>query len=218
MAENIESFCRNCGALCSMIVTVEEGRIIGVAPDGTASPYGAYLCPKGLASADFHNGAEDRLYESQKRGGDGSFSPISADRALDEIAEKLNSLVATYGPRSIALYQGTGGYRTALGNLMQRAFRAALGTPNFYTSMTIDQSAKLVTWGRMGLMASGKRRLEDVDLAVIVGNNPVVSHQTYPFAPGESGAPGRALADAKARGTRVIIVDPRRTETARYAD
>jgi anaerobic selenocysteine-containing dehydrogenase len=53
---------------------------------------------------------------------------------------------------------------------------------------------------------------------VIVGNNPVVSHQTYPFAAGQSGAPGRSFAEARRRGTRIIVVDPRRTETARYAD
>jgi anaerobic selenocysteine-containing dehydrogenase len=84
--------------------------------------------------------------------------------------------------------------------------------------MTIDQSAKWVTAGRMGVMASGKPGTRDIDLAVIVGNNPLVSHQTYPFGPGESGAPGRSFAAARARGARIVVVDPRRTETARYAD
>jgi anaerobic selenocysteine-containing dehydrogenase len=67
-------------------------------------------------------------------------------------------------------------------------------------------------------MASGKPATRDVDLAVIVGNNPLVSHQTYPFAPGESGAPGKSFAAVRARGARIVVVDPRRTETARYAD
>jgi anaerobic selenocysteine-containing dehydrogenase len=218
MATRVKSFCRNCGALCSMELTVEDERITGVTGDGSASPYGAYLCPKGLAAVDFHNGAEDRLLASRKRGPAGEWTEIAADRALDEIAAQLSALIDRHGPRAVAFYHGTGAYRSTLGGLMERAFQAAIGTPNFFSTMTIDQSAKWVTAGRMGVMASGKPRLDDVDLAVIVGNNPVVSHQTFPFAPGESGAPGKAYAAARERGMRMIVIDPRRTETARYAD
>jgi anaerobic selenocysteine-containing dehydrogenase len=201
-----------------MEVTVEDGSITDATPDGTASPYGAYMCIKGLASVDFHNGAEDRLLCSQKRDEAGEFNPISAPQALREIADKLTTLVAQYGPRSVALYHGTGAYRSVLGGQLEKAFLSAIGTPNLFSTMTIDQSAKWVTSGRMGVMASGKPVLSDVDLAVIVGNNPVVSHQTYPFGPGESGSPGRAFVDARARGTRIIVIDPRRSETARHAD
>lgn len=218
MEHRVKSFCRNCGALCSMELTVEDGRLTGVVPDGTASPYGAYLCPKGLSAVDFHNGAEDRLFASRKRNPDGSFTEIAADRALDEIAEKIGALIAEHGPRAIAFYHGTGAYRSVLGGLMERAFQSAIGSPNFFSTMTIDQSAKWVTAGRMGVMASGKPRFDDVDVAVVAGNNPVVSHQTYPFGVGNCGAPGKSFAEAKARGTRIIVVDPRRTETARYAD
>ena len=58
MTHTAKTFCRNCGALCAMEVTVEDGRITSVTGDGTASPYGAYMCPKGLAAVAFHNGAE----------------------------------------------------------------------------------------------------------------------------------------------------------------
>lgn len=218
MDQKVKSFCRNCSALCSMELTVEDGRITAVAPDDSASPYGGYLCPKGIAAAEFHNGAEDRLMASLKRQDDGSFAPVKAARAIEEIGDRLAAMVAQYGPRSVALYHGTGAYRSTLGGLMERAFRAALKTPNFYSTMTIDQSAKWVTMGRMGVMASGKPRLADVDLAVIAGNNPVVSHQAFPFIAGESGAPGRHFELAKQRGMKMILIDPRRSETARYAD
>lgn len=218
MAHKTKSFCRNCSALCAMELTVEDGRITSVAPDASMSPYGGYLCPKGIAAAEFHNGAEDRLTTSLKRQPDGSLAPIAAEQAIAEIGDRLAAMVAEHGPRSVALYHGTGAYRTVLGGLMERAFRSALGTPNFFSTMTIDQSAKWVTMGRMGIMASGKPRLADVDLAVIAGNNPVVSHQAFPFIAGESGAPGRNFEEAKKRGMRMILIDPRRTETARYAD
>lgn len=218
MQRKAKSFCRNCGALCSMEFTIEGDKLISVVADGSVTPYGAYLCPKGQASLEFHNGAEGRLLNSVKRDAAGKFVELAAEVALDEIAAKLSALVAEYGPRSVAFYHGTGAYRSVLGNQLERAFVAAIRSPNFYSSMTIDQSAKWVTAGRMGVMASGKPSLKDVDVAVIAGNNPVVSHQTAPFTAGESGAPARAYAEAKSRGMRMIVIDPRRTETARFAD
>ena len=62
-----KSFCRNYSALCSMEVTVEDGRLVSAAGDGTVSPSGGYMCVKGLASIDFHNGAEGWLLHSLKR-------------------------------------------------------------------------------------------------------------------------------------------------------
>jgi anaerobic selenocysteine-containing dehydrogenase len=200
-----------------MELTVEDNKIIDVIADGSVSPYGAYMCAKGRSSAEFHNG-EGRLLQSLKRMPAGEFAPIKAPQALDEIAAKLSALLAQYGPRSIAVYYGTGAYRSVLGGQLQRAFLAAVGSPNQFSTMTIDQSAKWVTMGRMGTMASGKPAFADVDLAVIVGNNPVVSHQTYPFGPGESGAPGKSFMEAKKRGLRMIVIDPRCSETARLAD
>jgi anaerobic selenocysteine-containing dehydrogenase len=218
MGDSVKTFCRNCSALCSMEIDVEDGRMVRARPDGSVSPYGAYLCPKGLASVDFHNGAEGRLLHSLKRQAGGAFAPIEAEAAVDEIGASLKALYETHGPRSIAVYHGTGAYRCVLGGLMERAWVAALGTPNFFSSMTIDQSAKWVTMARMGVMASGRHNFRDADLALLAGGNPVVTHQGAPFAVVETGAPARAFEAAKARGCRIVIVDPRRTETARFAD
>nr|MDT0666566.1 hypothetical protein [Micromonospora sp. DSM 115978] len=71
MDEKVKTFCRNCSALCSMEVTVRHGRITGVTPDGSVSPYGPYICPKGQASIEFHDGAEGRLRHSLARRADG---------------------------------------------------------------------------------------------------------------------------------------------------
>ena len=201
-----------------MSLTIEDDRLISAVGDAAASPYGGYMCVKGLASVDFHNGAEGRLLSSLRRDASGKLVETPASLAMDEIAHKLAALIAEHGPRAVAFYHGTGAYRSVLGGLLERSFVAAIGSPNFFSTMTIDQSAKWVTAGRMGVMTSGKPSTRDIDLAVIVGNNPVVSHQTYPFGPGECGAPGRSLAKAKERGARIVVIDPRHTETARYAD
>ena len=213
-----KTFCRNCSALCAMEIDVEDGHMVAARPDGSVSPYGGYMCPKGLAAVDFCNGAEDRLMHSLARQADGTFAAIDAEQALDEIGERLAAIVAEHGPRAVAVYHGTGAYRSVLGGLMERAWVAALGTPNFFSTMTIDQSAKWVTMARLGLMASGKNAMRDCDAILLAGGNPIVTHQGAPFAVAESGAPAKAFADAKKRGCKVIIVDPRRTETARFAD
>ena len=201
-----------------MEIDVEHGRMLTARPDGSVSPYGGYMCPKGLAAVELHNGLEARLLSSLKRGADGSFAPIAAEEALDEIGAKLAALLARHGPRSIAVYHGTGAYRSVLGGQLERAWVAALGTPNFFSSMTIDQSAKWVTMARMGTMASGKHALRDADVALLVGGNPLVSHQGVPFAVAETCAPARGFEAARANGCKLILIDPRRTETARYAD
>ena len=213
-----KTFCRNCSAHCAMEVDVVDGRLADARPDGTLSPYGAYLCPKGLASVEFHNGAEGRLLASLKRTGVGSHAPIDSHTAMAEIGDRLAAIVAEHGPRAVAVYHGTGAYRSVLGNIMERAWVAKLGTPNFFSTMTIDQSGKWVSAARIGIMASGKYAIRDADLAVLSGGNPVVTHQGAPYAVAESGAPGRSFERLKERGGKVVLIDPRRTETARYAD
>jgi anaerobic selenocysteine-containing dehydrogenase len=140
MPNKVKSFCRNCSALCAMELTVEGNMITNVVADGTASPYGAYMCTKGRSSVDFHNG-EGRLTHTVKRTSAGDFAQINAAQALDEVAQKLSALLKQYGPRSIAVYYGTGAYRSVLGGQLQRAFLAAIGSPNQFSTMTIDQSA-----------------------------------------------------------------------------
>lgn len=217
-SSTVKTFCRNCGAQCSMEVDLVEGRMTRARPDGTASPYGGYMCPKGLAAIDLHNGLEARVISSLKRGADGDYAQIPAERAMDEVADRLSGLLAQYGPRSIAVYHGTGAYRSVLGGILERAWVSQIGTPNFFSSMTIDQSAKWVTAARLGIMASGKHAMRDADVILLAGGNPVVTHQGVPYAVAETGAPGKAFEAARARGCKIIVVDPRRTETARFAD
>ena len=201
-----------------MEIDLEDGRMVRARPDATASPYGGYMCPKGLAAIDLHNGLERRVMTSLKRTGSGDYVALDAEKALDEIAARLLALLQEYGPRSIAVYHGTGAYRSVLGGLLERAWVSEIGTPNFFSSMTIDQSAKWVTAARLGVMASGRHAMRDADVILLAGGNPIVSHQGVPYAVAETGAPARAFEAARARGCRIIVIDPRRTETARFAD
>src|SRR4051812_36989525 len=97
--------CRICSAHCGVLATVSDGKLIKVTGDPDNPMFKGYTCNKGRALPEIHNNPL-RLLHSQKRQGDGSYASIVAERAMDEIAAKLQVLIDTHGPRSVALYLG----------------------------------------------------------------------------------------------------------------
>ena len=92
-----------------MEIDVEDGRMVCARPDGSVSPYGAYLCPKGMASGEFHNGAENRLLHSLKRQAGGSFAAIDMCRSassLPMLREPECSMIQTAPSSSTATPYG----------------------------------------------------------------------------------------------------------------
>lgn len=84
--------------------------------------------------------------------------------------------------------------------------------------MTVDASSLYVCMRRMGIFATGRPLHIDLDTLLLVGNNPVVSHQGWSKSPLPSSNPRKAIADAQENGMKLIVIDPRLTETARKAD
>ena len=209
----VKSFCRNCVAACGMDLKIENNEIISYSGDRDNPLTNGYKCIKGQGAVEFARN-ENRLLSSLKRNADGSFVEIDSERASIEIGQQLRSILEQYGPRSIGLYMGTAGHFNTLGAVIAKAFLSAAGSPNFFTSMTLDQSAKYVTIGRLGHFASGKHDLEDVDAVMMVGANPLVTHTNFLVA----NQPGIHIRKARERGTRLVVVDPRESETARLAD
>ena len=82
------AICRICSAHCGVIATVTDGRLTKVTGDPDNPMFKGYTCAKGRALPAIHNNPE-RLLSSQKRGADGTFAPIEAQQAMDEIAAKL---------------------------------------------------------------------------------------------------------------------------------
>ena len=95
------SICRLCTAYCPIQVTVENGLATKVTGNPRAPLYGGYSCPKGRALPEQHHG-EQRQLHSLKRGPEG-FGAIPSAQAMDEIAERLNAIIAEHGPRSVAM-------------------------------------------------------------------------------------------------------------------
>src|SRR5689334_19386727 len=98
--------CRICSAHCGVLATVVDGRLSKVTGDPDNPLFKGYTCAKGRALPEIHNNPH-RLLRSQKRQSDGTYGPIDAECAMDEIATALQGLIDRYGPRSVALYLGT---------------------------------------------------------------------------------------------------------------
>ncbi|MGI9287780.1 MAG: molybdopterin-containing oxidoreductase family protein [Pseudomonadales bacterium] len=213
----VKTYCRFCHAYCPMVATAEDNRLVGIAPDPDNEIYGGYTCVKGrqLIEQIYH---PERLQQPLKRQADGSFAAIGSQQAFDEIADKLKAILAAHGPRSIASYNGTYSFQNSASHAVARAWHQAIGSPSYYSSITIDQPAKVaIAPARMGWWDAGNHMWNDSDVALIIGNNTLVSHYSIPGGV-PSFNPFNALREGRKRGMKVICIDPRRSELASRSD
>jgi anaerobic selenocysteine-containing dehydrogenase len=210
------TFCRVCHASCPMEVDVVDNRVIAVRGVQDDPLFEGYTCIKGRQyPAQFSN--PDRLRASLRRRPDGTFEEVDSAAAFDGIAAELRRIIDTYGPRAVASYTGTGGYQNSVAVPAARSFHQGLDSPSFYTSVTIDQPAKTTAPFRVGIWEAGYHNFDDADVSLAIGYNPMVS--SYGPVGGLQGTnPFVVMRRKKAEGMKLIVVDPRRTELASFAD
>ena len=209
------SICRFCHANCGILVEVDDatGRPLRVTGDRDNPAYHGFTCAKGRRLPEQHAHPE-RLLSSLRRGDDGTFAPVASERAMDEIAARIRAIVDEHGPRAVALYVGTYSGTHPAAIPFSVGFLVALGSRMVFTASTIDQPGKSIANALHGRWLGGSNVLAHSDVWMLVGNNPLIS-----MSGGIPAAnPGRRLREAKARGTKLVVVDPRRTEVARFAD
>jgi anaerobic selenocysteine-containing dehydrogenase len=214
-AKTLRTFCRFCHASCAMLVDVEDDRIRAVRGDPDNPLFGGYTCVKGRQMPDMHNLPERIVRPLVRR--DGQFVETTTAQALADIAARIEAIVAEHGPHAIALYCGTNAFQNSAILGTSFALAEAIGTRNWYTSVTVDQPAKVFTTARYGQWMGGPNNFEESDVVMFVGNNPLVSHYT-PSGGVPPISPSRRLRDAKARGLKVIVADPRESDTGALAD
>jgi anaerobic selenocysteine-containing dehydrogenase len=207
------SFCRTCMGHCGVVVTVDDDdQMVGIRADRDDPQTLGFACFKGLQAVEAHNGPA-RLLHPLKRQPDGSFARIPLEQALDEIAAKMRAILDQDGPDAIAGYRGGGAFFNASASTLLADFLGAVGSPKLFSSVTIDQSAKMVAMGRLGIWPPGADPFHTADVTMLVGANPLVSITATDLR-----NPVKRLKEYRARGMKLIVIDPRLTETARFAD
>ena len=207
------SMCRICTAHCPVLVDVDEGRPVSVRGDKSNSVYEGFLCVKGREFGNAHTHPQ-RLLNSHARGADGRHVPIPSERALDEIAERLQTILERDGPRAIAMYCGTAFYQIATAVPIASAWMQAIGSPMSFSSGTIDQPGKPISQALHGVWRAGPHSFDESDVLMLVGMNPLVALSGG--IPNQN--PARRLQRERARGLKLLVIDPRRTESARHSD
>jgi anaerobic selenocysteine-containing dehydrogenase len=210
------TFCRFCHASCPIEVDLQGGQAVAIRGVPEDPIFAGYTCIKGRQIPEQMTHPQ-RLLKSLRRRPDGTFEELTSSEAMDEIATQLRRIIDSYGPRSVASYTGTGGYQNSLAVPAARAFHQGFDSPSFYTSVTIDQPAKSTAPFRVGIWEAGYQDFSNADVLLAIGYNPMVSS----FSPvgGLQGTnPYVVLREAKNRGMKLIVIDPRRTEFATQAD
>lgn len=214
MPETVYRSCPLCEATCGVAITTDGDRVVSVRGDD-ADPFSrGYICPKGTALGDLHHDP-DRLQRPVMRDGD-RWRELAWDEAFDLVARRLGEVRAAHGADAVALYQGNPTVHNLGLMTYGRLLVRALATKNQFSATSLDQLphmlAALLMFGNQILMPVPD--IDRADLFICLGANPLASNGSIMTAPDVKGR----LAAIRARGGRVIVIDPRRTETAERAD
>jgi anaerobic selenocysteine-containing dehydrogenase len=207
--------CNLCEAICGLAIDVSGDEITAIRGDRDDPFSRGHICPKAVALQDVHTDP-DRLRHPLRRQGDGTWKRLSWDEALDEVGNRLRAVQRASGHNAVALYVGNPSVHNWGSLLFGPPLSRALRTRNRFSATSVDQLphhvAATLMFGHKLLLP-----IPDVDrtqFLLVLGANPVVSNGSMMTAPGFK----RRLEDLKQRGGRLVVIDPRRTETAEMAD
>lgn len=206
--------CPLCEACCGLEIKVQDGRVQSIR-GREDDPFSAgYLCPKGVALKDLHEDPDRLRQPLIKR--NGVFEEATWEEAFAEIERRLPPLLAAHGRETSAVVLGNpAAHKAGLLLYIPRLLKA-LGTRNVFSAATLDQMPRHVASGLLfgHWMSVPVPDIERTDFLLMLGANPVASNGSMWTVPDFRGK-AKAL---RARGGRLVVVDPRRTETAALAD
>ncbi len=207
--------CPLCEATCGLEVTVGENGVPRVRGDREDVFSHGFLCPKGVGLGELH-ADPDRLRAPLVRTPAGDLEPATWDEAFAEIDRRLTPILAEHGRDAVAAYLGNPAAHGMAALLYGRVLLKALGSRNIFSASTVDQYPKQMAAALMfGSGASvAVPDLDRTDHLLILGANPLASNGSLMTAPYVRGR----LRAIRARGGKLVVVDPRRTRTAREAD
>jgi len=200
--------------MCGLSVDVEGGVVTSIRGDADDPFSAGHVCPKAVALKDLHEDG-DRLRRPLRREG-GEWKEIGWEEAFAEAATRLAAVQKAHGRHAVALYQGNPTVHNYGTVIFSQLFARALHTRSLFSATSVDQLphmlAALLMFGHQLLLPVPD--LDRTDFLIVLGANPVASNGSLMTAAGVE----RRLKALRARGGRLVVVDPRRTETAAMAD
>ncbi|MGE8417426.1 Formate dehydrogenase H [compost metagenome] len=211
--------CHLCEAICGLNIEITEEpgaapRISSIKGDPQDSFSRGHICPKAVALQDIQNDP-DRLRAPHKRVGDG-WQVISWDEAFELAAQKLWAIQQAHGQNAVAVYQGNPSVHNYGLMTHSNYFLGLLKTRNRFSATSVDQLPQHLTsylmYGHGLLLPIAD--IDHTDFMLILGANPLASNGSIMTVPDVE----KRLKAIQTRGGKVVVVDPRRSETAAMAD
>jgi anaerobic selenocysteine-containing dehydrogenase len=210
--EQKPTFCRICEPLCGMIATVDDGRLVSLRPDKDHPLSAGFACQKGIAFTEVIND-RDRVTTPLRRMAAGGFEPVGWDEAMADIAGRLTDIHRNHGSGAIGWYYGNPGAFSYSHTLGLNTFMLGFGPRlHVFTAGSQDVNNRFVASQLLygSPLALPVPDVLRTDLLVVIGANPVISHGSVLTVPRVKDR----MHDIVKRGGRVLVIDPRRTETA----
>ena len=206
--------CPFCEATCGLEVRLDGPKIISVRGDDEDVFSRGYICPKGASFKALHEDPDRLRTPLIKR--NGVFETATWDEAFAEIDRRLPAVRDAYGKNAVAVYVGNPGAHNLATLLYGRVLYESLGTRSIFTASTVDQLPKHFSSGYLfgDPLTIPIPDLDRTDYLLLLGANPMVSNGSLMTAPDVKGR----LKAIRARGGRIVVVDPRRTATVDAAD
>src|SRR5215468_10139687 len=211
----VHRVCPFCEATCGLAIEVAGDSIVSVRGDKNDPFSRGYICPKAYGLKELYHDPDRLRRPVRRRGRD--WEEITWEQAYDEVASRLIAIRERYGNDAIGMYSGNPVVHDLGALLYRTVLRRALNSRSLFNAAAIDTLPKIVQTGLMfGGPFPSAVPIPDIDRTaylLVVGANPAVSHGSLMTMPN---APGRLKAILQ-RGGKVVVIDPRQTETAKIA-
>jgi anaerobic selenocysteine-containing dehydrogenase len=206
--------CPLCEATCGLELKLDGEEVVSIRGDRDDVFSQGFICPKGFALKELH-ADPDRVRTPLIRQPDGSFTAAGWDEAFALIAERLPPLLAA-DRNAVAVYLGNPTAHLLDNLLYSKVLLRALGTRNVFSASTVDQFPKQLASGLMFGTATSVPvpDVDRTDYLMVLGANPLASNGSLMTAPDMRGR----LRALRARGGKLVVLDPRRSRTAEEAD
>lgn len=216
MTKTVKGICKfgACEPQCGMEFDIEDNIILRVRPDKDHPISKGYACKKGMAIPEYQNDPDRLLYPEKRT--NGILEKTDWGTATTEIGQKLRELLDRYGPTSIATYWGNAADTSAM--VVANTLCSSLGSPNSFNVLSLEYTDRGIVadelFGDQTLIFQPDA--DETDFALLLGTNPLVTQgmsllQRRPRIGGD-------LKNIQKRGGKVVVVDPRETETTKISD